>query len=66
MQEEYREQQETGLPEDEMPKELLEENKNLKEHLYDKIPFSVRTMDIFIAVMVALLILTVILGLADK
>lgn len=41
-------------------------DKNLKERLYDKIPFSVRTMDIFIAVMVVLLILTVVLGLLNK
>ena len=43
-----------------------DKDKNLQARLYDKIPFSVRTMDIFIAVMVILLILTVVLGLLNK
>lgn len=40
--------------------------KNWKERLYDKIPFSVRTMDIFIGVMIALGILTIVIGILDK
>ena len=40
--------------------------KNLKERLYDHVHVSVRTMDIFIGVMLALLVAVIVIGLLNK
>lgn len=52
-------------------KRLREENErlkelNLKERMYEKVHVSVRTMDIFIGVMLVLLIIVLILGMLDS
>lgn len=69
---------EAGDPEDEERRRLEEENealrrelelmkeKNLKERLYDHVHVSVRTMDIFIGVMLALLVAVIVIGLLNK
>ncbi len=45
--------------------ELMKE-KTVKERIYDHVHVSVRTMDIFIGVMVALFVIVVVLGLINK
>lgn len=45
--------------------ELMRE-KNFKERLYDHVHVSVRTMDIFIGIMLALLVFVVVLGPLNK
>lgn len=70
--------EEAGVPEDEERRRLEEENeelrrelelmkeKNLKERLYDHVHVSVRTMDIFIGIMLALLIAVIVIGILNK
>ena len=44
----------------------MEENdKNLKEKLYDKIPISLKSLDIIIAALVVLLVIFLLLGYLD-
>ena len=43
--------------------ELAEENKRLKERMYDKINVSVRTIDIFIGCMCVLFVAVVVMGM---
>ena len=45
--------------------ELMKE-KTVKERIYDHVHVSVRTMDIFIGVMVALFVVVVVLGILNK
>lgn len=45
--------------------ELMKE-KTVKERIYDHVNVSVRTMDIFIGIMVALFFIVVVLGLLNK
>ena len=45
--------------------ELMKE-KTVKERIYDHVHVSVRTMDIFIGVMVALFVIVVVLGILNK
>ena len=45
--------------------ELMKE-KTVKERIYDHVNVSVRTMDIFIGVMVALFVVVVVLGILNK
>ncbi len=45
--------------------EIMKE-KTVKERIYDHVHVSVRTMDIFIGVMVALFVIVVILGILNK
>ncbi len=40
--------------------------KTVKERIYDHVHVSVRTMDIFIGIMVALFVIVVVLGLINK
>lgn len=70
--------EEAEVPEDEERRRLEEENeelrrelelmkeKNLKERLYDHVHVSVRTMDIFIGIMLALLIAVIVIGILNK
>lgn len=54
--------------ENEKLRQEIERVKNLtaKERIYDRVHVSVRTMDVFIAVMVLLLIGVIVLGLLEK
>lgn len=45
--------------------ELMKE-KTVKERIYDHVHVSVRTIDIFIGIMVALFVIVVVLGLINK
>jgi hypothetical protein len=45
------------MEEEEKSKEALPEYKNLKEKLYDKIPITVKALDIIIAVLIVILVL---------
>ena len=40
--------------------------KNLKERIYDHVNVSVRTMDIFIGIMVALFVVVIVIGLLNR
>jgi hypothetical protein len=45
------------MEEEEKSKETLPEYKNLKEKLYDKIPITVKALDILILVLIVILVL---------
>lgn len=45
------------MEEEEKNKETLPEYKNLKEKLYDKIPITVKALDILIIVLIVILVL---------
>lgn len=71
--------QEEVLSETELERRRLEEEnerlrkeleymkeKNLKERIYDHVNVSVRTMDIFIGIMVALFVVVIVIGLLNR
>ena len=71
--------EEEALTEPELERQRLEEEnerlrkeleymkeKNLKERIYDHVNVSVRTMDIFIGIMVALFVVVIVIGLLNR
>ncbi|MDD6074185.1 MAG: hypothetical protein PUB88_08000 [Clostridium sp.] len=71
--------EEEALTEPELERRRLEEEnerlrkeleymkeKNLKERIYDHVNVSVRTMDIFIGIMVALFVVVIVIGLLNR
>lgn len=71
--------EEEALTEPELERRRLEEEnerlrkeleymkeKNLKERIYDHVNVSVRTMDIFIGIMVSLFVVVIVIGLLNR
>ncbi len=71
--------EEEALTEPELERRRLEEEnerlrkeleyikeKNLKERIYDHVNVSVRTMDIFIGIMVVLFVVVIVIGLLNR
>lgn len=71
--------EEEALTEPELERQRLEEEnerlrkeleymkeKNLKERIYDHVNVSVRTMDIFIGIMVVLFVVVIVIGLLNR